>query len=267
MPRLDRKGTSESGSGVRGRYNPNTIITWNCVRMESESFAVLNMMLPMENSPIIDVAQYHSHRSITDGKQQFRYVYCTTKNTYQDDDGRTKQISPGECDLCKSQDEATKTTRPRFNMWTFCFAIYHANQNPRVGRYDDAEEWEQRRVGNRHYYQEKVMKPQVLQAPQTVINIFRGYEERLGAEKFVSSNFDLAKRGIAPSVQYTGYESQVQLPSVTDDIRGIVESLPDIEKVSAELITEWEFPQLMPDSGDAESGKTQDAFEAAGGEF
>ena len=112
-----------------------------------------------------------------------------------------------------------------------------------------------------------VMKPQVLQAPQTVLNIFKGYEERLGGEKFAATNFDLAKRGVAPSVQYTGYESQVQVPPITDDIRAIIPELPDIEKVSAELITEWEFPKLMPDSSDAETTATKDAFEAAGGEF
>ena len=268
MPRLDRgnSAVSSSGGGARGRYNPNIIIPWNCVRFASDEFAVVRMLSPVTDSPLIDVAAYHSHRAIVDGKQQFRYVYCTTKNVYADDDGRERQIAPGDCDLCKSQDDATRTTRPRYNMWTFCYGIYHTNQNPRFGKYDDAEEWEQRKVGSRHFYREAILKPQVLQAPQTVINIFTGYEERLGQEKFAATTFDLMKRGVPHSIQYTGYETQVSLPDIEDDIQAIIGELPDIEKVSAELITEWEFPTLYPE-GDSRTTKDEDAFAAAGGDF
>ena len=42
--------------------------------------------------------------------------------------------------------------------------------------------------------------------------------------------------------------------------------MPDIEMVSAEIITEWEFPKLSP-SGQTDIVETKDAFEAAGGDF
>ena len=113
MPRRDRgnSAVSSSGGGARGRYNPNIIIPWNCVRFASDEFAVVRMLSPVTDSPLIDVAAYHSHRAIVDGKQQFRYVYCTTKNVYADDDGRERQIAPGDCDLSKSQDDDTRTTQ------------------------------------------------------------------------------------------------------------------------------------------------------------
>lgn len=266
MPRLDRGNVVTGSTGARGRYDPNIIIPWNCVRFASDEFAVLRMLAPMEESPLIDAAKYHSHRAMVNGAQQFRYVYCTTGNVYEDADGRKHQVAPGDCDLCKSQDDATKTTRFRFNMWVFCYGIYHNNQNPRFGKYDDAEEWEQRKVASRHYYREAVLKPQILQAPKTVMDIFKGYEERLGTEKFAKSTFDLMKRGIAPSVSYTGFETSVQLPDVEDDIQAIIPELPDIEKISAELITSWEFPKLYPD-GDSHTAKDADAFEEAGGTF
>ena len=98
------------------------------------------------------------------------------------------------------------------------------------------------------------------------MDIFKGYEERLGPERFGKSTFDLMKRGIAPSVSYTGYETSVQLPDVEEDIQAIIPELPDIEKVSAELITSWEFPKLYPD-GESLATKDADAFEEAGGEF
>lgn len=266
MPRLDRGSTTVGTTGARGRYNPNQIVPWNTVRFASDEFATIRMLSPLKDSPLIDVAAYHSHRSIMDGKQTFRYVYCTTKNIYKDEEGRDRQIAPGDCDLCKSQDEATKTTRPRYNMWVFAYGIYHSNQNPRFGKYDDAEEWEQRQVGSRFYYREAVLKPQILQAPQTVMNIFSGYEDRLGPDKFAKATFDLMKRGVPPSIQYTGYETQIELPDLDEDIMAIVPELPDIEKVSADLITEWEFPTLYPDN-DSRSNRDADAFAEAGGDF
>ena len=267
MPRLDRENSSLSGAGLtKGRFNPNIIVPWNCVRFASEEFACIRMLGPISNSPLIDNAQYHSHRAMINGKQQFRYVYCTTKNTYQDENGRERQIAPGDCDLCKSQDEQTANTRARYNMWVFAYGIYHTNQNPSFGKYDDAEEWESRKVGNRHFYREAVLKPQILQAPQTVMNIFSQYEESLGEDRFAKSTFDLMKKGVPPSISYSGFETQVQLPDMEDDILGLVESLPDIEKVSAEIITEWEFPKLSP-SGQTDIVETKDAFEAAGGDF
>jgi len=266
MPRLDRGNVSiNSSSNARGKFNPNTIIPWNCIRFASDEFATIRMLSPITDSALIDVADYHSHMSTVNGKQQFRYVYCSSKNVYKDDEGRSHQIVPGECDLCKSQDDKTSTTRPRYNMWTFCYGIYHTNQNPRFGKYDDAEEWEQRKVGSRHYYRESVLKPQILQAPQTVMNILGGYEERLGIERFKEATFDLMKKGNPPSVQYTGYETAIELPDVEDEIQSLISELPDIEKVSAELITEWEFPKLLPNTGNR--ADDADAFAQAGGHF
>ena len=58
----------------------------------------------------------------------------------------------------------------------------------------------------------------------------------------------------------------MSLPDIEDDIQAIIGELPDIEKVSAELITEWEFPTLYPE-GDSRTTKDEDAFAAAGGDF
>jgi len=68
-----------------------------------------------------------------------------------------------------------------------------------------------------------------------------------------------------PSVQYTGYETAIELPDVSEEIEALIGELPDIEKVSAELITEWEFPKLIPNTGNRPDDA--DAFAQAGGHF
>ena len=273
MPRGNRQSTNFNVGGVRTGFNPNTIIPWNTIRMGSEEFACIKWLgSEVDNDELTDISSYHAWNGMVNGKQQFRYVYCKTNNTYVDENGKTRQVLSGDCDLCKSADQNANRLSSRHSIWVFCFAVYHTGQNPRLNRYDDADHWEHRKVGSRHYYQEKIMKPQILQMSSRMREAFQAYYDR-DNDAFQGTVFDLQKRGNAPNITYHVSPTQIPIPSDFDkDIAAIVTELPDVEKVATgELITEWEFPQLATGGEsiveDEEPFDDVDAFEAAGGNF
>ena len=270
MPRGNREGMQVSSGGGTNRFNPNLIIPWNTVRMGSEEFATLKWLgSEVVNDELTDISEYHAWRGDVNGKQQFRYVYCSTKNAYTDENGKRRQIVYGDCELCQSADPQTSRTMTRFNVWVWCYAVYHTQQNPRLNRYDDAEHWEHKKVGARHYYQEKIMKPQLLQMSGRLREAFQAYYEMQGEIK--DTVFDVQKRGTPPNITYHVSPTQIPIPSEFDeDIRTISDELPDIEKVASEQITEWEFPVLGSSSAEGAEEEFEDdtaAFQAAGGTF
>ena len=273
MPRGNRNGISASSKGFGStRFNPNLIIPWNTVRMGAEEFAMVKWLGDeVVNDELTDISEYHAWRGDVNGKPQFRYVYCSTKNAYTDENGKRRQIVSGDCELCQSTDPTTSRTMTRFNTWVWCYAVYHTQQNPRLNRFDDAVHWEHKKVGARHYYQEKIMKPQLLQMSGRLREAFEAYYDRLGSD-FKGTVFDCQKRGTPPNITFHVAPSQIAHPEELDeDIWIIKEELPDIEKVASEQIKEWEFP-VLGDSGssDVEPEEFKDdkeAFSTAGGTF
>lgn len=252
MPIIGNMANTQESESNSGWKNPNSILR-NTIRVRAGEFALMKFISDRDEG---SKDRFHRVDKLSpSGKQFSEYIYCVQAN--KNDKG---QIVPGTCEFCVSADKLAQRTSPRYGYWAFCYAVFHAAQNPNIGKYDDAVEWEYFTVGQRQMFRELVMKPQFLVLSHTTWEQLDQKATRYGTLTDVPYEYSNIKA--QGKTSYIIERSELDVPDVDEEIAVATSALPSIEQVCAGQVTEFEFVTV----GKAEeNGPAKDvaAFDAA----
>ena len=154
-----------SDSGSNDLRNPKSI--WrNTVRIRPGEHAVIRFITDFANG---DMSRFHAIPGMTAKGQQFTsYEYCSRLNV-----NESGPVISTPCEHCMSGDEKIAKSTSRYLTWVFHYGTFHAEQNPFLDR-DGQVPWDQVKKGNRMFYREVMMKPQLL---NTSFTLFKNIED------------------------------------------------------------------------------------------
>lgn len=237
--------------------NPNLILR-NTIRVKSSEFALFKFVNDLLEG---DKSKFHPIKKLNEinGKQFTDYVYCSVGNIVGVDDNK-QQIVPGKCEYCLSADPEFTRTSPRYGYWVFCYYIFHATQNPNLGRYDDAQEYESYTLGQRKMFRETIMKPQLLVISHPTFEQLDAKSARFGT--ILNTLYEYSSISANGKINYQVERSDLEVPDIDDEIAASTRNLPELDQVRADLIKEFEF-QTVNLPGDDTLSKDEIAFAAA----
>ena len=247
------KGTMNRGAGDTSPSswrNPNSMIR-NTIKPKSGEFALIKFISDRDEG---DISRFHREQGVgPSGKTFTEYIYCVKKNVNEEG-----QVVQGECEKCAGSDPSTRRTSPRYGYWAFCYAVFHVSQNPGLGKYDDAQEWEPYDVGKKRMWRELVMKPQLLDISFTTWEQLDQKAARYGT--LTEQVFEFSNITAQGKTSYILEPADMDVPSVDSEIERVSSTLPDLELVVAKQVVEFEFPMVsLPEEGSRDA----EAFEAA----
>ena len=252
MPIIGNMSATQESESNSAWKNPNSILR-NTIRVRPGEFALLKFISDRDEG---SKDRFHRVDKLSpSGKQFSEYIYCSVAN--KNDKG---QIVPGACEFCSSADKNLQRTSPRYGYWVFCYGIFHVAQNPNIGRYEDAVEWEYYTVGKNQMYRELLMKPQFLILSHTTWEQLDQKALRYGSLKGIP--FEYTCLNANGKTTYMVEKSELDIPDVDEEILVASSTQPDLEKVCAGLVDQFEFVTVGKSE---ESGPTKDeaAFDAA----
>ena len=239
-----------SDSGSNDLRNPKSI--WrNTVRIRPGEHAVIRFITDFANG---DMSRFHAIPGMTAKGQQFTsYEYCSRLNV-----NESGPVISTPCEHCMSGDEKIAKSTSRYLTWVFHYGTFHAEQNPFLDR-DGQVPWDQVKKGNRMFYREVMMKPQLL---NTSFTLFKNIEEKYDRyASLLERNFDYSSSRPANITQYS---IELSDTSVTNDysqeILDMEKDLPDLELIAAKLIVEVDLASIETEKEGLSKQDADDAF-------
>jgi hypothetical protein len=255
MPIIKKNTVSRSSGGDSPWRNPNSIQR-NTLRLRyPNEFAHFIFVSELDEG---DLSKQHRIPGVSaNGKQFNEYRYCPKENV-----NETGQIVAGECEFHLAEDATLRRTSNRYSYWVFVYDIYHTQQNPYLGEYEDAVEWELVPVGKSKMYKETVMKPQFLTFSYMLYEPLVAKIARLGT--VLENDWEYNRVVMEGQTSYTVEKSDLSPVDVNPkEYKAMIKQLPDLELVVAGIVDEVEFVPLGVPNSSQKSAKDDTAFKNA----
>ena len=238
--------------------NPNSMVR-NTLRIRDGEMAIYTFLQELLDG---DCSYFHTVPEETpNGKIAYPSVYCLRN---ENENGPVVGV---DCVNCNSTNREVRIRRKKYHYWVYVYNVYHKEQNPAVGQYQDAVEWTPVSVGRRNFFCEIVNKPQLIQLSNTMWssldNLVSSMENEadMVGETFRYDHIKDANNRHA----YMLVLSTMNIESVNhSDIRSMNTALPELEDVLSGQINEFEFSQFARTEGGI-STADEEAFDRIAG--
>ena len=233
--------------------NPNSMVR-NTLRIRDGEMALYTFLQELLDG---DCSFFHTVPEETpNGKIAYPSVYCERN------ENENGPVVGADCVNCNSTNREVRIRRKKYHYWVYVYSIYHKEQNPAVGQYQDAVEWTLTNVGRRQYFCETLNKPQLLQLSNTMWSSLDNLVSSMENESDMvgqTFRYDHIKDANGRHA-YMLVISGMNIDAVNSaDIVGMKSALPDLEDVLSGQINEFEFSQFSRGEGGI-STADQEAF-------
>ena len=271
MP-IIKTNVSQQGSTSTSDYGPSQDVSktiWkNTVSLRANNeFAVFDFLVDRDQG---DGSFFHpiAAKSARTGNPFTKHVYCSERNV--STEGR---LIEEECAPCRDVlSEGQKTyPRMRYTYWVLHYGTYHLDTNPDLQAQKAwTQSWKQVTVGKQTFFRETVLKPQLLVLSQKTWSMIDLIEQRKGTILSAADaplhfefrrSFQTNNGSGSGMVSYDILPSDLSVPDLTEEATKIVSSLPRLDHIAADLITELDLPQFGAPSATKEQEDTASAFD------
>jgi len=239
----------------------------NTVSLKANNeFAIFDFLVERDQG---DGSYYHAvpAKSERTGRDFTRQVYCNEKNV--STEGR---LIEEDCSICR--EPATEEQRPprmRYLYWVLHYGTYHLPSNPDLqAQRPWTQSWSQVSLGKQVFFRETVLRPQLLMLSNRTYSSVEQIDQRKGTilnTADAPAHFEF-RRSLQSSggggrgmVSYEVLTSDVKLPDLSEEVAQVVDDLPKLDYIAAELITEVDLPQFGTPEVTEVQEETADAFE------
>ena len=255
--------TSRSGGGGGNQLWRNKIRLKNV-----DEYAVIRFISPFGNvdniapNLLADESWFYYHSDRTPTGQNFtNYIYCADLNKTAE--GNIVQTSECECrqyfpdsppcyqDGSPASDGWKSPAKLRYHYWVLHYYTMHLEPNPILdpgsNDYDkpwaqsqrdsgDAVAWDEVKMGNKTYYRESVMKPQILEMARPTRESLKSYAERHG--DITNKTYEYIKtQADGGFINYMFMPSDVEVPKFgRERTMAVLQTLPRLDRISAKLV-------------------------------
>jgi len=271
MP-IIKNTVAEPTRGYEGGYGPSQDVSkeiWkNTISLRANNeFAVFDFLVECDQG---DASYYHPIPSKSAaGKDFTRHAYCSEKNV--SIDGRLVEEDCLSCKAVISEEHKNMYPRLRYLYWAFHYGTYHLETNPDLQSQKPwTQSWKPVTIGKQTLYRESVLKPQLLVLSQKTWSSVERIDQRKGtilstpdapAHFEFRRNFQNSTSGGRGMVGYDLMPSDISVPDFSEKVSEIIDTLPKLDHIAAELVTELDLPEFGAPSIVKEQEDAVDAFE------
>ena len=259
----------KSGSTSRSSGGGGNQLWRNKVRLRKvDEYAIIRFISPFGNvdniqpNLLADESWFYYQSSKTAQGQNFtNYIYCADLNKtaegniVQKSDCECRQTSPDTppcyVDGEPAVDGWKSPAKLRYHYWILHYYTMHLGPNPILDTNSDvydapwaqsqresgeAVAWDQVKMGNKTYYRESVMKPQILEMARPTRETLKSYAERHG--DITNRTYEYIKtQADGGFINYIFMPSDMEVPKFgRERTMAVLSTLPRLDRISAKLV-------------------------------
>ena len=271
MPLMDE--FQNRGSVSRSNQSTNQIWRVKLRLRQTGEFATIRFISPfaagdVSKNVLADESHYVYHPGTSaNGKRFTEYIYCADLN--QDANGHIIEPSKCKCQLSGEYDTPpcyvngkpsrnnngtpdgfNSDAKQRYLYWVLHYYTFHLKQNPVIDSESDdynapwavsrreageVDAWEEVEIGNRTFYRESVMKPQILEMARATRESLRTYATMYG--DITGRNFDYHRQQDQSGRSFINYQilpSEQEVPKLGKErVGAVISDLPRLDRIAS----------------------------------
>ena len=261
MPRIGDLFVSDDQSSARNttQFSDSKSLWRNHVRLRhNEEFAVIKFLQDCDDG---DKTLFHSVPSVSSsGKTFTSYEFCSDAAA-NNVEGR---VFEEPCIHCANPDLNDENGRPqlrnRFRYYVMHYGTYHLESNPYIKEQREwTQDWKSVEVGRQVYFRETKLQPQILElSPGTWTDLSDDFKRR---GTILDKVYEYRRSFREGQVRYKLVASDIKVPNFDEQLATIAADFPPMIEISAQKITEIDFPVLESAAKKKEQEVEDGAFE------
>jgi|6_EtaG_2_1085325.scaffolds.fasta_scaffold12398_3 hypothetical protein len=255
-----QEAVTDRNTAVGNFSNEKEVWRNTCRLRHNEEWTAVRFIQDLEDG---DKTLFHTFSGTSNTGTPFTsYRFC---NENRQNFLEGKPLIEGPCVHCEqlrtdNVDPQEIQMRNRYRYWVFQYAIFHVENNPDIrDQREWTKDWKAVEVGRQIYYRERKMQPQILElSPGTWDDLKADYDRR---GTITDRTYEYRRTFRESQVRYKLVSSDIKVPDVSARLDPIIETLPLMRDVAAEIVTEVDLPVFERESKADEIKTTDDAFQ------